>query len=97
MADIEVIEARIDGGRVSSLKVRFKGNLERNIDRDTALDWLYQGHYLIPVHGHGHHLHRAPALERVEVEEAWYIRSDTQKEAVDEVRFSGGHGQGQGH
>lgn len=87
MADIEVLSADIQGGRVSRIKLRFKGNLLREIDRDTALDWLYQGHSLIPVGGHGHHVHRAPAIERVEVDGGYYLRTDTQKIAQDEIHF----------
>lgn len=92
MADIDVLSADIQGGRLSRLKIRFKGNLLREIDRDTALDWLYQGHSLIPVAGHGHHVSRAACLERVEVDGEWFVRSDTRKVAEDAVSFPHGHG-----
>lgn len=92
MADIDVLSADIQGGRLSKLKIRFKGNLSREIDRDTALDWLYQGHSLIPVAGHGHHVSRAACLERVEVDGEWFVRTDTQKINQDEIHFPASHG-----
>lgn len=86
-----MIGAEVQGGRLNGLKVRFKGNLERQVNRDTVLQWLYEGHSLIPVSGHGHHVHRAPCLERVEVDGELYIRSDRALNAADEVHFPHGH------
>jgi len=91
MADIDVVGAEVKQGRVNSLSVRFKGNLTRTIDRDTALHWLAEGHSLVPVAGHGHHLHRGQALERVEVEGEVYIRGDFSLEAADFVGFPKAH------
>lgn len=91
MADIEVVHAEVKDGRLNALKIRFKGNLERQVDRDTVLQWLYEGHSLIPVSGHGHHVHRAPCLERVEVDGEVYVRCDTRAEAADAIVFPGHH------
>lgn len=91
MADIEVYGAEVKDGRVHSLSVRFKGNLERKIDRDTALTWLGEGHSLIPVVGHGHHISRGWALEKVEIEGESWIRCDFDQEAADHVPLSTGH------
>ena len=62
MADIEVLGADVRDGRVTTLEVRIKGTSPRRIDRDTALSWLRGGHSLIPVAGHGHHVHRGAAI-----------------------------------
>ncbi|HNC97513.1 MAG TPA: hypothetical protein PKY30_19555 [Myxococcota bacterium] len=91
MADIDVVGAEVKEGRLNSLSVRFKGNLARKIDRDTALDWLAQGHSLIPVSGHGHHVSRGRALERVEVDGQPWIRCDFLLEAADHVPLPAGH------
>ena len=91
MADIEVVGAEVRDGRLNSLKVRFKGNLHRQLDRDTVLQWLYEGHSLIPVAGHGHHVHRGPGLERVEVDGEPYVRTDRRLEATDTIHFPHAH------
>lgn len=91
MADVEVWGARLDGGRLTELRVRFKGTGERTIDRATALTWLAGGHSLIAYGGVPHHPVRGRALCRVETgDEAW-IRSDTAPEAADAVEFPHGH------
>lgn len=91
MADIEVVSAQVSNGRLNGMKIRFKGNLERELDRDTVLRWLREGHSLIPVVGHGHHVHRGPCLELVEVDGEAFVRTDRRGEAVDEVTFPGHH------
>lgn len=92
MADIEVIHASVTGGKVTSLEVRMVGVAPRSIDRATALKWLAGGHSLIPVSGHGHHTVRGAALERVEVGEDHFLRTDTEVVAEDHVSFpAGGH------
>lgn len=85
MADIHLLAADVHDGRVRSLTVRFPNARSRVIDRETALHWLAEGHSIIPVHGHGHDLRRGPALERVEVDEAPYLRTDTRLVAADEI------------
>lgn len=87
MADIEVLSAEVRDGRVATLEVHIKGTPPRKIDRDTALNWLRGGHSLIPVSGHGHHVNRGGAIERVEVEDAEYLRTDTRPAASDEIHF----------
>ena len=94
MADIDVLQADLTSGRVHSLTVCFKNASPRAIDRETALRWLKEGHSLIPVSGHGHHVTRGHALHRVEVDGADYVRTDTKAVAADDVCFDGhaGHG-----
>ena len=87
MADIEVLHADVQNGRVTTLEVRIHGTSARRIDRDTALAWLRGGHSLIPVAGHGHHVHRGGAIERIEIEEAEFLRTDTRPTAADEIHF----------
>lgn len=89
MADIEVLGADVRDGRVVTLTVRFKNATPRTIDRDTALHWLAEGHSLIPVHGHGHALHRGHAIERVEVGEDAFLRTDTRQEPSDHLHLVG--------
>ncbi len=91
MADIDVLTADLHAGRIRTLKVCFKNASPRTIDRETALGWLRAGHSLIPVSGHGHHLTRGAALERVEVDGAEFVRTDTSPVAADDVHFAGGH------
>ncbi len=91
MADIEVKSAAVEGGKVRSLVVAMVGLADRTIDRETALAWLAGGHSLIPCAGHGHHRARGAAIERIEVEGAAYLRTNTRVEAADDVHFPGGH------
>lgn len=91
MADIDVLSADLQSGTIQTLKVCFKNASPRTIDRATALAWLRAGHSLIPVSGHGHHATRGPALERVEVDGADFVRTDTHAVAADAVHFAGGH------
>lgn len=90
MADIEVRAVESRDGKVQSLTVKMVGVAERRIDRATALAWLAGGHSLIPVSGHGHHVTRGPALERIEVEGEVYLRTDTHPQAADHVALPGG-------
>lgn len=91
MADIHVLAAQVHDGRVRSLTVRFPNAPSRTIDRDTALRWLAEGHSLIPVQGHGHEVHRGPAVELVEVDEAPYLRTDTRRVPADKIAGLGAH------
>ncbi len=85
MAEIEVLGVDIKEGRVSSLKVRFKGMTPRKIDRDTALQWLAAGHALVPfAEDHGH-VSRSGGLMRVEVDGELFLRGDTDPTAADSV------------
>ncbi len=87
MADVEVVGAELAEGRVKSLRVRFKRTAERVIDRATALAWLAEGHSLITYAGPAHHGERGYAVERVEVDGEWYLRTDTKLEAKDDLHF----------
>ena len=87
MADIEVLHAELVGGRVISLEVKLLGVAPRVIDSATALGWLAGGHSLIPVAGHGHGAVRGAALERVEVGEEFFLRTDTAPLAEDAIHF----------
>lgn len=90
MADVEVYGAETSGGRVSTLKVRFKNTDVRTIDRETALRWLADGHSLIAYSGHPpHHCHRGDAIQSVEVGEERFLRTDTKPEAADHLVFPG--------
>jgi hypothetical protein len=87
MADIEVLAAAVVSGRVTSLQVKMVGVVAREINRETALGWLAGGHSLIPVAGHGHATVRGAALERVEVGDAVFLRTDTLPVAEDAIQF----------
>ena len=89
MADVEVFGAEIADGTVKTLRVRFKGTAERTISRDTALEWLAGGHSLITYSGSAHHGHRGHAIERVEVGDSAFLRTDTKLVASDELHFPG--------
>ncbi|MSQ01081.1 MAG: hypothetical protein EXR71_04185 [Myxococcales bacterium] len=91
MAEIEVKSAAAEGGRILTLRVAMGGLADRTIDRDTALAWLAAGHSLIPCSGQGHQRARGPAIERVEVDGAAYLRTNTRADAVDDVHFPAGH------
>ena len=91
MADVEVWGIEAQDGKVTSLRVRFKGTAERTISRDTALEWLAGGHSLITYTGPHHHGHRGQAIERVEIGESAYLRTDTKPTPSDDVQFSTGH------
>lgn len=93
MADVEVYGAETSGGRVTSLKVRYKNTDVRTIDRETALRWLADGHSLITYAGHPpHHCHRGEAVMRVEVGDEAFLRTDTKAEPTDHLVFPGEHG-----
>src|SRR5688572_20583229 len=87
MAYIDVLAADLRGGRNQQLTVRFKNAAPRTIDRATALLWLEEGHSMNPMRGHGHEVHQGRALERLEVGEEVFVRTDTKRVAADEVAF----------
>jgi hypothetical protein len=88
MAYIDVLSADVKSGRLQALTICFKNASPRTIDRETALGWLREGHSMLPVHGHGHDVHRGAALERVEVDGVDFIRTDTRAVAADDVSFA---------
>ena len=84
MADVMVKAATLSEGRIQSMTVGFHGLPDREIDRDTALAWMKDGHSLIPVRA-GRRLH---ALQLVEVDEQHVIRHDnvpSDEDAVPEL------------
>jgi len=85
MADIDVLSSEVRGDRLHALEVCFQNASPRKIDRDTAIHWLREGHSLVPVSGHGHHVHRGRALHLVEVDGAPYVRTDTRPIAADSI------------
>ena len=87
MADIEVLRAALSGGRLTRLQVKMVGVRPREISRDTALSWLAGGHSLIPVAGHGHATVRGAAIERIDVGEEAFLRTDTRVLPEDSVQF----------
>ena len=91
MADIEVIHCSPSHGTVVTLDVRIHGLAPRTIDRATALHWLAEGHSLITCAGSGHHGVRGHAIERVEVDGAYWLRTDTSPESADNLEFPHGH------
>ena len=91
MADVEVVGAEMADGRVKTLRVRFKHTSERVIDRATGLAWLADGHSLLTYAGPAHHGERGYAIERIEVDGEWYMRTDTKPVAQDELHFPAAH------
>ena len=91
MADVEVVGAEQSEGRVKTLRVRFKHTAERTIDRDTALAWLADGHSLITYAGAAHHPERGYAIQRVEADGEYFLRTDTEGVAKDELKFPKPH------
>ena len=81
MARIEVHTVSMDGDKVEKLGVKLFRLGEREIDRQTAVQWMKDGHSFIPqVNGDD-----APALQLVDVEGEFFIRSDIATEAQDSV------------
>ena len=81
MGLVLVYGADKQGAMVVNLRVKIPKLPARTIDRDTALQWMSDGHSLIPVvHGQ-----QQPVLQRVDVgdEPQWFIRHDNAKEASD--------------
>ena len=89
MADIDILHAHLNAGRIQTLEVRFKNAEARTVTRETALTWAREGHSLIPLAGHGHHVTRGHALSAIEVGEEVFLRTDTRADANDCVDFPG--------
>ena len=89
MADIDILHAHLNAGRIQTLEVRFKNAEARTVTRETALSWAREGHSLIPIAGHGHHVTRGHALSAIEVGEEVFLRTDTRADANDWVDFPG--------
>lgn len=89
MADIDILHAHLTAGRIQTLEVRFKNTEARTVNRETALSWARDGHSLIPIAGHGHHVSRGHALSALEVGGEVFLRTDTRAETSDCVDFPG--------
>jgi len=73
MGEVLVSGGSLTAGRISSLSVELIGLGTRTIDRDTALQWLREGHSFLPVRAG----QRLSALQLVEVADGdWSIRTD---------------------
>lgn len=83
MARVEVHAGSVEGGRITSLRVKIHALPARSIDRDTAIAWMRDGHSMIPVVGG----RDASALHLVEVGEPieLYIRADHDKSPADSL------------
>lgn len=79
MGDVLVKRATLADGHVAKLAVQLHGLGERVIDRDTALAWMRDGHSLVPVIAG----RRLNALQLVELEEGYAIRTDNVAEGSD--------------
>lgn len=81
MGDVVVKRGSLDNGRITSLVVGLYGLPDRTIDREQALQWMKDGHSLVPVvEGR-----RLPALQLVEVDDTWVIRNDNEPVAEDRL------------
>lgn len=80
MARVRVLSSSVSNGRIVHLKVELHGLPVREIDRDTAVQWMRDGHTFVPVvNGQD-----ANALHLVEgPDEAWYLRTDGASVAQD--------------
>lgn len=81
MGDVLVRQATLSSGKIQSLHIDLHGLPSRTIDRDTAISWMRDGHSFVPVVQGT----RQPALQLVEVEDGWSIRTDNQPLAEDAV------------
>lgn len=79
MAFVEVQAGSVSGGKIARLTVKMHGLPVREIDRDTALAWMIDGHSLVPV-ARGE---KQPALQLVEVGDERFIRADNAPTAAD--------------
>jgi hypothetical protein len=92
MADVQVVGATLENGKVTALQVRFFGTAERSISRETAIAWLAEGHSLVTHSGSAHHPHRGLAVERIFVGDEVFLRTNTTPKQLDEIVFPGsGH------
>lgn len=81
MARIAVHGADLADGKITGLRVRMHNLPPRTIDRATALNWMKDGHSLVPMRGGA----GGPILLLVEVDEHLVIRDDTTKNASDNI------------
>lgn len=80
MARVRVLSSSVSNGRIDRLKVDMHGIPAREIDRETAVRWMRDGHSFVPV-VHGQELN---ALHLVEgPDDAFYIRTDGASVAED--------------
>jgi hypothetical protein len=82
MARVRVLSSSVSNGRIERLTVAMTNLPNREIDRDTAVRWLKDGHSFIPVvNGQ-----EQPALHLVEgPDDALYVRADGASVAEDSL------------
>jgi hypothetical protein len=81
MARVEVLSAEMKDERVETLVVNLHNLGERSLDRQTAIQWMRDGHSFIPKGKEG----LLPALQLCEVDQESYIRNDHQAIAADDL------------
>lgn len=83
MGDVLVKGATLQGDRIEKLQVHIHNLPDREIDRETAVAWMRDGHSLVPFTGG----RRLPALQLVFVgdDEQPFIRTDNAAVAEDTV------------
>ncbi len=84
MGRIWVVGADFVEGRVNRLAVRIAGLPPRTVDRDTAVQWLRDGHSLLPATTVGTALGTLQAVDPSD-DGTWYLRTDTANEAADQL------------
>ena len=81
MGDVLVKQATLADNRIQTLSVGFDGLPDRQIDRETALAWMRDGHSLVPVQAGK----RLPALLLIYGSDGLVIRDDSLPESADSV------------
>ena len=80
MSRVSVLSSSVSNGRIERLTVQMPGLPAREIDRDTAVRWMKDGHSFIPVvkgqDAHALHLVEGP-------DDALYVRTDGASVAQD--------------
>ena len=84
MARVEIHNVTMAENQIASLNVKLFNLEARTIDRDTAIQWLKDGHSFIPVKDGA----AQPALQLVEVGDGVFIRPDSKADQADAVYAS---------
>lgn len=80
MARVRVLSSSVSNGRIDRLKVDMHGIPAREIDRETAIRWMRDGHTFVPVVNGK----EANALHLVEgPDDGFFIRTDGASVAED--------------
>lgn len=85
MGHVRVLSGKTAEGKITALTVELLGLGTRNIDRDTAVSWMSDGHSFVPVIGG----QEGQALQLVHIssgdEEVAFIRTDNAPESSDSL------------